>query len=116
MSLSNCPECGKLFVRTRIDMCPDCVKRVEGDISLALEYLRNHPKSTIYEVSEATGLSVKKITKFILKKRISLETYPNMDYPCDQCGTLIRANRVCNDCYNNITSLVKTFKNKDRLI
>ncbi|RXT04122.1 flagellar protein [Ammoniphilus sp. CFH 90114] len=116
MSLSNCPECGKLYVRTRIDMCPDCVKKIEEDIAKCTSYLKSNPKSTIQDVSEATGLSVKRITKFILKKRIVLEDYPNLDYPCDRCGTLIRNNRVCVDCYQNINSLVQTFKNKNRII
>lgn len=116
MNLSNCPECGKLYVRTRIDMCPDCVKKIEEDIGKAIAFMRSHPKSTISELSEATGLSIKRITKFILKKRIHLEDFPNLEYPCERCGTMIRSNRVCNDCYLNITSLVQSFKNKDRLI
>ncbi|WP_134701475.1 flagellar protein [Ammoniphilus sp. YIM 78166] len=116
MSLSNCPECGKLYVRTRIDMCPDCVKGIENDIMKCQTFLRSHQKATIYEVSEATQLSVKRITKFILKKRILLEDYPHLDYPCERCGTLIRTNKVCVDCYQNINSLVQSFKNKNRII
>jgi flagellar operon protein (TIGR03826 family) len=116
MNLDNCPDCGKLYVRSRIDLCPDCIKRIESDITRTVSYLREHPQSTIYQVSEAIGLSVSKITKFILKKRISLDDFPNMDYPCERCGTMIRENRVCVPCYQTVSNLVNVFKDKNRII
>jgi len=116
MNLANCSDCGKLFVRKQIDLCPDCVRKIEEDIHNCLSYLHSKPESNIYEVSEATGLSVAKITKFILKKRISLDEFPNMDYPCDRCGTLIRENKVCVPCYQTVSGLVQAFKDKNRLI
>jgi hypothetical protein len=67
--------------------------------------LRKNRGATIYEVSEAAEVSMKQITKFIREGRISLFDAPNMSYPCEVCGLLIRDNHMCEACR---TKLVKS--------
>jgi flagellar operon protein (TIGR03826 family) len=98
LNISNCPRCGKLFAKGIHDVCFSCVKEIEHEYELCVEYLRENRGATIPEVSEATGVSVRQITKFIREGRISFVQAPNLVYPCEACGTPIRAGNLCDNC------------------
>ncbi|RCW44821.1 TIGR03826 family flagellar region protein [Paenibacillus prosopidis] len=98
MNLDNCPRCGKLFAKNFRDVCPVCIREIDKEYELCANYLREFRGSIITEVSDATGVSIKQITKFIREGRISLLNAPNMSYPCESCGTLIRENHICDNC------------------
>ncbi|MBN2980638.1 TIGR03826 family flagellar region protein [Cohnella algarum] len=98
MDLANCPRCGKLFARNFRDICPNCMKDIEREYETCIEYLRANKGATITELSDETGVSVKQITRFIKEGRISLYNAPNMSYPCEVCGTLIREGNMCDNC------------------
>ncbi|GIO35212.1 hypothetical protein J41TS12_00730 [Paenibacillus antibioticophila] len=102
MNLGNCPRCGKLFAKNFRDICPACSKDIEREYELCLEYLRAEKTATIQEVSEATGVSIKQITKFIREGRISIANNPNMMYPCEVCGVLIREGNMCDSCRSRL--------------
>lgn len=59
--------------------------------------------ATIQEVHEATGVSIRQITKFIKEGRISVANNPNMMYPCEVCGVLIRQGNMCDSCRTRLT-------------
>lgn len=103
MNLGNCPRCGKLFAKTFKDICPNCVKDIEQEYEVCLNYLREEKSATIQEVSEATGVSIRQITKFIKEGRISVANNPNMMYPCEVCGVLIREGNMCDSCRTRLT-------------
>lgn len=98
--LANCSRCDALFVQAARDICPKCYQIVEQEYELCAKFLRKRENrgSTIYQVSEATGVSVKQITKFIKEGRISVEGNPHLGYPCESCGTLIRKGNICESC------------------
>ncbi|MBU5670945.1 TIGR03826 family flagellar region protein [Paenibacillus brevis] len=98
MNLENCPRCGKLFAKNFREICPACIKDIEREYELCLEYLRAEKTATIQEVSEATKVSIRQITKFIREGRISIANNPNMMYPCEVCGVLIREGNMCDSC------------------
>ncbi|OMF35840.1 flagellar protein [Paenibacillus sp. FSL H8-0548] len=102
MNLDNCPRCGKLFAKHFRDVCPSCLREIDNEYQLCADYLREFKGSIITEVSEATGVSIKQITKFIREGRISIINAPNMSYPCESCGTLIREHHLCDECRNRI--------------
>ncbi|MGG1634786.1 TIGR03826 family flagellar region protein [Paenibacillus sp. FSL K6-3182] len=102
MNLDNCPRCGKLFAKNFRDVCPACMREIDKEYELCANYLREFRGSIITEVSDATGVSIKQITKFIREGRISIMNAPNMSYPCESCGTLIRDNQLCDNCRNRI--------------
>ncbi|MDQ0089881.1 flagellar operon protein (TIGR03826 family) [Paenibacillus anaericanus] len=111
MSLGNCPRCGKLFAKGFKNMCPNCIKDIELEYEKCLKFLREEKTATIQEVSDATEVSIKQITKFIKEGRISVADNPNMMYPCEICGVLIYENNMCDSCRNHLT---KAFTNKAR--
>ncbi|MGG1518946.1 TIGR03826 family flagellar region protein [Paenibacillus oryzisoli] len=108
MNVANCPRCGKIFVKGFAEVCPNCLKDLEQQYDKCLKYLRDHRGTNITDLSEATGVSVKQITKFIREGRISIMNAPNMAYPCEVCGTLIRENTLCEPCR---MKLVKDVRN-----
>ncbi|MNJ57393.1 TIGR03826 family flagellar region protein [Paenibacillus bouchesdurhonensis] len=103
MNLGNCPRCGRLFANNFRDICPSCIKDIEQEYEKCLKYLREEKTATIQEVSEATGVSIKQITKFIKEGRITVADNPNMMYPCEVCGVLIRENNMCDSCRARLT-------------
>ncbi|NGQ95626.1 flagellar protein [Brevibacillus sp. SYP-B805] len=99
-TLDNCPRCGTLFVRGVRDVCPKCYQEIEREYEKCSQYLRKRENrgANIQQVSEATGVSIKQITKFIKEGRISIANHPNMGYPCEGCGLLITTGHLCDLC------------------
>lgn len=104
MTLDNCPRCGRLFAKNFRDVCPNCMKEIDQEYERCAEYLRKNKGAYITELAEETGVSIKQITKFIREGRISIMDAPNMTYPCESCGTMIRDSHLCDGCR---TRLVK---------
>ena len=106
MGLSNCPECGKVYLENPAKLCPECYEKEEQAADKVAEYLRDHPKSHINEVHEATGVSHKVILRMIRKGRVMGEF--DVHYPCETCGAPITEGRVCNGCSKNILEQLTT--------
>ncbi|WP_168123433.1 TIGR03826 family flagellar region protein [Paenibacillus sp. HB172176] len=98
MNLDNCPRCGKLFAKNFRDVCPACIREIDNEYQRCADYLREYKGAIISELSEATNVSIKQITKFIREGRISMMNAPNLSYPCESCGTFIRENHICDAC------------------
>jgi flagellar operon protein (TIGR03826 family) len=116
--LDNCPKCGKLFVKGIRDVCQECNKVEEEEYKIVTAFLRDREnrKATIYEVSEATEVTIKQITKFIRQGRISMEGLPNMGYPCESCGQMTKEGNVCSSCRSklsrDVNNLMQTEKKR----
>jgi flagellar operon protein (TIGR03826 family) len=103
MNIDNCPRCGKLYVINIRELCQNCIKDIENEYEICVQYLRENKGANIQELSAATGVSIKQITKFIREGRISIANAPNMMYPCEVCGTLIRDGHMCDSCRTRLT-------------
>jgi len=106
LNMSNCPRCGRLFVRKFHRICQHCINEIEQQYETVRNYLKEHPGATITEVSEETGVSVQQITKFIREGRLSIKDSPNMSYPCESCGALIREGNLCGTCRQKLTKKI----------
>lgn len=104
---ANCPRCGKLYNKSIGSVCSSCHREIEKQYEACLHYLRKHKGCNIYELSEATDVSVRQITKFIREGRISVMDAPNMGYPCEVCGTLIHAGGMCDKCRTRLAKDVQ---------
>ncbi|WP_339804541.1 TIGR03826 family flagellar region protein [Paenibacillus sp. FSL R5-0744] len=102
MNLDNCPRCGRLFVKNLMGLCQPCIKELEHEYEICVDYLRENKGTNIQELSDATGISIKEITRFIREGRISIANAPNMMYPCEVCGTLIRDGHMCDSCRSRL--------------
>lgn len=110
MNVENCPRCGRVFAKNFRDICPACIKDIDNQYETVYKYLKEHRGCTIQELSEATEVSVKQITRFIREGRISIRSAPNMGYPCEVCGTSIREHAMCESCR---LRLAKDVQNSD---
>ncbi|WP_128896371.1 TIGR03826 family flagellar region protein [Longirhabdus pacifica] len=107
MQLANCPRCGKLFGKGVRSICSQCVSKIEKQYDLCWEYLNEHPNATIVELSSETKVTISQIEQFITEGRLSIRDNPNMGYPCDMCGGIIRGGKVCKDCSDRLKTEVK---------
>lgn len=115
MNLDNCPRCGKLFAKNFRDVCPVCMREIDKEYQICADYLRENKGAIISELSDQTGVSIKQITKFIREGRISMVNAPNMSYPCESCGTLIRDSHLCDSCRSRLVKdTKKMFENDTR--
>ena len=107
MELKNCSECGKIFVHPTRRICNDCYNLEELDFKKVKEFLWKKNKSTVEEVHENTGVSTKKITKFIREGRLNTGNLPFELYlHCESCGEPILEGNYCEACR---TKMVRDF-------
>lgn len=111
--LANCTICGKLYLKDHTDYCLDCYKEMEQEFKIIADFLKVEENrfASIEEISTFTGVLKKRIADFIRDGRIYVEDYPNLGYGCAHCGTLIKRQMLCNNCFEEFTSEVnKTLK------
>ncbi|WP_213586350.1 TIGR03826 family flagellar region protein [Paenibacillus sp. J2TS4] len=115
MNVDNCPRCGKIFVKNYKDVCPACIKDIEQQYEACYHFLRENRKANLQELHEGTKVSYKQIIKFIKEGRISIYDMPNMTYPCEVCGTMIREHTMCDSCRKRLVSDIHHTMSDDRL-
>lgn len=59
MNLGNCPRCGKLYALNFRDVCSNCIKEIEKEYQICVDYLRENKGTNIQELSDATEVSIK---------------------------------------------------------
>lgn len=97
--LKNCPKCGKLFVFTTREICPECAQKEDDEFNVVREYILENPAANIDEVSKATGISPSKILKFLREGRLMLSpNHDNLILQCERCGEPILTGRLCKKC------------------
>lgn len=113
--LSNCSRCDRLFIKVNSDICPACHKVVDEEYRICADYLREHKLVSLYELSDATGVTVKQIIRFIKEGRISIADNPNLGYPCETCGTIITEGKLCKKCSERLhKDLKQVLNNSDK--
>jgi flagellar operon protein (TIGR03826 family) len=101
MDLSNCPECGEIYIKSKFrDVCEKCWKAEEAAYDTVYKFMRKRENRTasMLQIVEATGVEEVLILKFIKSGKLQIVNFPNLGYPCDKCGTIIRNGRICDGC------------------
>ena len=71
MNIKNCPKCGKLFSPVGGSLiCKDCIRAEEQEFEKVRDYLRENRGADINVVSEKTGVSTKKILRYLKEGRL----------------------------------------------
>ncbi|AZR73905.1 hypothetical protein BBF96_11195 [Anoxybacter fermentans] len=99
MQLKNCIECGKVFVHPTMNICSECYEEEEKDFEKVKEYLWDKASASIDEIHKMTGVSKKRIIKFIKSGRITAGelNFENV-LTCESCGEPIKEGRYCKKC------------------
>jgi len=104
MEMAKCAKCKKLFPRIREPICEACIKEEEAIFETVKEYLRDHPKTTVGAVSEATGVSTKKIFGYLRDGRIEVAEGAGLE--CSQCGVPITSGQMCTECFERASAQI----------
>ncbi len=105
MELTNCANCNTLFVKSKFrDVCDACYKEEETKFDIVYKYIRKaaNRTATMQQVVDGTGVEEELLIKFVKKGRLRLSQFPNLGYPCEKCGTMIKEGRICGNCTNLI--------------
>lgn len=98
MKLQNCTECGKVFLQTVGDLCPNCILEEEEDFKKIKDLV---VESTGFfsaeELHEKTGVAMKRIIKFIRQGRLQFANIQTV-LTCESCGDPIEEGRYCTSC------------------
>lgn len=105
MNVGNCPECGRLYMKTALGMCHDCYRLEEENEKIVAEYVRDNPKCSVEAIHKATGIKEKTIFRMIKNGRFM--NVGDVSYPCESCGKLIHEGRLCDKCNTNFINQVK---------
>ncbi|MBP2241975.1 flagellar operon protein (TIGR03826 family) [Cytobacillus eiseniae] len=99
--LSNCPNCNEIFLKTKFrEICQNCWKEEEKAYETVYQFIRKRENraATMDQVVNATNVDEELILKFIKSGRLKLTQFPNLGYPCDKCGHIIRTGKLCDSC------------------
>ena len=112
MDLENCPNCGVIFIKNPVrEICAQCFQAEEDEYDLVYNFLkkRENRAATIDRVAEATGVQIAKLHNWVRRGRLQTVMFPNLGYPCDQCGKIIRDGKLCKPCAAGLMQDLQTF-------
>ncbi|MBC7075364.1 MAG: MerR family transcriptional regulator [Syntrophomonadaceae bacterium] len=98
--LKNCSQCGRLFAGQG-ELCRRCQETEEDEFLTVRRYIRDHPGSSVFEVSEATGVEESKILSFLRRGRLEARGMV-ADLECERCGKRISSGRYCRKCLEEL--------------
>ncbi len=100
ISVEACIKCRRLFTYPGFGMkyCPDCMKADEHDRQLVKDYLREHGTASMYQISDATGVSDKAIRQYLRDGMLEIPEGSPIYIKCEKCGCDIRSGRWCPAC------------------
>lgn len=106
VNLKNCPKCGRVFAMQGRDLCQKCLELEDDDYAIVRRYVRDHPRSTVIEVSEETGVSEDIILQYLRDGRLISNSFAEV-ITCQQCGKSIRSGKYCDACLGNLNAQLK---------
>lgn len=111
--LRDCPTCGEFFNYTGVrEVCAKCSLDEEKIYEVVYRFLRRRENraATVERIVEATGVTESLLYKWVRKGRLQTALFPNLGYPCDNCGGLTSKGKLCESCTNTIQNDLKTFE------
>jgi flagellar operon protein (TIGR03826 family) len=111
--IRNCPSCDAFFNYTGIrDVCHSCGQKEEELYQIVYRFLRKRENraATVERIEEATGTDRELLYKWVRKGRLHPATFPNLGYPCDNCGRITNSGKLCDKCQSSIKSDLRTYE------
>lgn len=104
MSLENCPNCGRVFVKTTgTNLCPQCLVQEEKDYDKVRKYMERNPRATITEISTGTEVEEERVLDFLREGRLELAAGIDLGLHCERCGEPIAMGYLCHSCAEHLS-------------
>ena len=106
MEVRNCRTCGRLFnyIGGPANICPACRDELEKKFQVVKEYIRENPRASIQEISDANEVTTNQIRQWIREERLQFSEDSPVGIECENCGTTIRTGRFCENCKNTMAN------------
>ena len=111
--LRNCPKCGGFFNYTGVsEVCPKCAQAEEKQYEEVYRFLRKRENraATVERIVEVTGVEEELLYKWVRKNRLQTALFPNLGYPCDNCGHLTTSGKLCENCRKELKTELNKFE------
>lgn len=107
--LKTCMRCRMLFPYSGFGhcICERCRKREEKEFDLIRDFLYDHPKATMVDVSIETGIPVYQLEAYLRAGRLIIPNDSAIFIKCEKCGVDIRTGRFCPTCAQSLTLEMK---------
>jgi predicted amidophosphoribosyltransferase len=97
---SNCSRCGKFLEANEFgNLCIECVEKDEADFRRIKEYILEHPRAKIFNVSLDLNISISKIRRYLREGRLEIIEKNNLFLRCEMCGKPICSGSYCDECF-----------------
>jgi hypothetical protein len=99
MEVRNCKGCGKLFNHlSGPPLCATCLQALDLKFEEVKEYVYDHPRVGMQEVSEEMNVPIAQIKQWIREERLSFAEDSMIGLECEGCGITIKTGRFCKAC------------------
>lgn len=105
LKLSNCSQCGKVFIRKNKDICPSCNGLDYKILEIIVLYLDQHPTATLNDLVDETGMPEESVERLL--KEGKLASYQNLILSCRLCGKPVKASSrkmICHHCFVELSN------------
>ena len=95
-----CPKCGGRYIFQGAGryVCEKSSNETYDDFGKIKAYIDEHGASPGIVISEATGVPIAKINRYLRQGRIEIPDGSGEYIPCEKCGQPIRYGRFCPAC------------------
>jgi flagellar operon protein (TIGR03826 family) len=111
MDVRNCRRCGKMYQFMGSYICMNCVRQDDEDFIKVKEYVLDHHGASPVDVSEATGVEIKTISRFLREGRLEAEglelAVDETEMVCENCRRPIKSGRFCESCAQDLQRQLK---------
>jgi flagellar operon protein (TIGR03826 family) len=103
MEVRNCKGCGRLFnYMSGPPLCASCSAALDLKFEEVKEYVYDHPRVGVQEVSEVMEVSIAQIRQWIREERLSFAEDSMIGLECEGCGVTIKTGRFCKACKDKL--------------
>ena len=95
-----CNRCGRPFQYCGFgpSVCGACKSIDELEFGKVRDFLNEHGNATMYEISDATGVTEKTVRRYLTESRLEIPENSPIFIKCSVCGCDIRSGKYCPDC------------------
>ena len=107
LNLRNCSRCGKVFPFRGFSYCQPCVQLEEQEYQTVKTHLKRHPRLTLDELHERTGVGRDRILRFVREGRLIAQDGIEGLVSCERCGKPIPRGSHCPVCIEALAASVE---------